>query len=141
MLDFLQPIHPKIVHFPIALFMTALGLDFVSFIFKKESLHKTAWHIYVIAALMTPLVVRTGLWEEERFNLSHPVLDQHRQFALWTMWISLMSLPVLWFIKQKFKIFFRVLFIILLVVIAALVTLAGHNGGRMVYEYGVGVEN
>ncbi len=140
MLDFLQPIHPKIVHFPIALFMTALGLDFASLILKKESLHKTALHIYVIAALMTPLVIRTGIWEEERFRLSHPVLDLHRLFALWTMWISLMSLPVLWFIKQKFQKFFRVLFMILLIGIAGLVTLTGHNGGRMVYEYGVGVD-
>lgn len=140
MLDFLQPIHPKIVHFPIALFMTALGLDFASFIFKKESLHKTAWHIYVIAAFMTPLVVRTGIWEEDRFHLSHPVLDLHRLFALWTMWISLMSLPVLWLIKQKSQKFFRVFFIILLIGIAGLVTFTGHNGGRMVYEYGVGME-
>ncbi len=140
MFDFLQPIHPKVVHFPIALFMTALGLDMVSLVLKKESLHKTALHIYVIAALMTPLVVRTGLWEEERFHLSHPVLDKHRLFALWTMWVSLMSLPVLWFIKQKSQRFFRVVFILLIIGVAGLVTLAGHNGGRMVYEYGVGVE-
>ncbi len=140
MFDFLQPIHPKVVHFPIALFMTALGLDLASFIFKKESFHKSAWHIYVIAALITPLVVRTGLWEEERFNLSHPVLDQHRQFALWTMWVSLMSLPVLWFMKLKSQKFFRVFFIILLIAVAGLVTVTGHNGGRMVYEYGVGME-
>ena len=149
MLDFLQPIHPKIVHFPIALFMTALGLDFVSLIFpatggsalggEKESLHKTAMHIYVIAALMTPLVVRTGLWEEERLHLGHPVLETHRMFALWTVWVSLMSLPVLWFIKQKSQKIFRVFFIIFLIVVAGLVTLTGHNGGRMVYEYGVGV--
>lgn len=140
MLEYLQPIHPKVVHFPIALFMTALGLDFTSFIFKKESLHKTAVHIYVIAALMTPLVVRTGLWEEERFHLSHPILDKHRLFALWTMWVSLMSLPVLWLIKQKSQKFFRIFFIIFLVVIAGFVTLTGHNGGEMVYKYGVGVE-
>ncbi len=140
MFDFLQPIHPKFVHFPIALFMTALGLDFASFIFKKESLHKTALHIYVIAALMTPLVVRTGIWEEERFHLSHPVLDKHRLFALWTMWVSLMSLPVLWFIKQKSQKIFRVFFVILLIGIAAFVTLTGHNGGKMVFEYGVGIK-
>lgn len=140
MLDFLQPIHPKVVHFPIALFMTALGLDLASLIFKRESLHKTALHIYVIAALITPLVVRTGLWEEERLHLNHPILDKHRQFALWTLWASLTSLPVLWLIKQKSQKFFRIVFIISLIVIAGLVTVAGHNGGRMVYEYGVSVE-
>ena len=139
MFDFLQPIHPKVVHFPIALFMTALGLDLASLIFKKENLHKTAMHIYVIAALMTPLVVRTGIWEEERAHLNHPVLDKHRLFALWTMWVSLISLPCLWFIKQKSQKFFRLFSIILLIAVAGLVTLAGHNGGRMVFEYGVGV--
>ncbi len=141
MLDLIQPIHPKLVHFPIALFMTALGLDSASLIFKKEGLHKAAITIYMIAAIITPIVVRTGIWEEERFQLNHPVLNLHRLFALWTMWVSLMSLPVLWFIKQKSQKCFRIFFIILLIGIASLVTLTGHHGGRMVYEYGVGVEN
>lgn len=140
MLEFLQPIHPKMVHFPIALFLTALGLDLASLIFKKEDLHKAAWHIYVIAALMTPLVVRTGIWEAARLHLNHPVLTKHRTFALWAMWVSLMSLPVLWFIKQRSKKFFRVFFVILLIGAAVFVTLAAHNGGRLVYEYGVGME-
>ena len=140
MLEYFEPIHPKLVHFPIALFMTALGLDLASFIFRKEDFHKAAVYIYVIAALMTPFVVRTGLWEGEEFHLNHPVLTAHRTFALWTMWLSLMSLPVLWFIKQKSQIFFRVLFIILLIGTAVFVTLAAHNGGRLVYEYGVGME-
>lgn len=94
-MDFLQPIHPKVVHFPVALFMTALGLDLAGLIFKRESFHKTAVQIYVIAALVTPLVVRTGIWEAARLHLSHPVLEKHRVLALWTMWASLMSLPVL----------------------------------------------
>ena len=138
--DFLQLVHPKVVHFPVALFMTALGLDLAGLIFKRESFHKTAVQIYVIAALMTPLVVRTGIWEAARLHLNHPVLEKHRMFALWTMWASLMSLPVLWFIKKKSQKFFRVFFVTFLIVTAGLVTVAGHNGGRMVYEYGVGVE-
>ncbi len=140
MLDFLQPIHPKVVHFPIALFMTALGLDLASFIFKKEGLHKTALHIFILAALIAPLVVRTGIWEETRLHLNHPLLDLHRQFALRTMWTSLMSLPVLWLIKKKAPQFFRTFFMILLIGVAVFVTLAGHYGGRMVYEYGVGIQ-
>src|SRR3990167_3650113 len=140
MLEYLQPIHPKFVHFPIALFTTALGFDIASFIFRKESLHKTALNIYVFAAVLTPIVVRAGLWEEERLHLNHPVLNLHRTFALWTMWVSLMSLPVLWFIKKRSKKFFRTFFVILLITVAVFVTLAAHNGGRLVYEYGTGVE-
>ena len=138
--DYLIMLHPKIIHFPIALFITALGFDFLSLISKREDLHKAAVMIYVTAALLTPLVVRTGLWEEERLGLNHPILTLHRTFGLWTMWISLMSLPVLWFFKKEIPGYFRWIFLILLIVIVRLVSITAHNGGRIVYEYGVGVE-
>lgn len=140
MLDYLIPLHPKFVHFPVALFTTALAFDVLGFISRKESLHKTALNIYIFATLLTPVVVRTGLWEEERLHLGHPVLETHRMFALWTMWVALMSLPVLWFIKKELPRHFRVIFMIFLLGVVAFVSLTGHNGGRMVYEYGAGVE-
>lgn len=139
--DYFQMIHPRIVHFPIALFITALGLEIISIIFRKDKLHATALHIYVVAALLTPLVIRTGLWEETRLHLNHPVLTTHRTFALWTMWISLGSLPILWFMKQELSKYNRAVFVIFLLIIVSLVSITAHNGGRMVYEYGVGVAN
>ena len=45
-------LHPMIVHFPIALFIIALGLDILSFVIKKETFHHSALTLYVIAALM-----------------------------------------------------------------------------------------
>ena len=140
MFELPSPLHPMVVHFPIALFITALGLEVASIVFKKESLHKSALHLYILAALITPLVVRTGLWEEERLNLNHPILDWHRTFALWTMWTSLMSLPVLWFIQKECQRCFRIIFVILLFGIVSFVSLTGYNGGRLVYEYGTGIE-
>jgi len=133
-------LHPMIVHFPIALFLMALVLDILSFIVKKETFHQSALTLYVIAALMTPLVVRTGIWEATKIGLSHPLLDQHRQYATWLMWFSLMSLPVLWLLKREFNKYFRLIFIILLIGSSVLVSVAADKGGRMVYEYGVGVE-
>lgn len=140
MFEILIPLHPKMVHFPIALFVGALGFDVLSFVFKKEAFHRTALNMYVLAALLTPLVVRTGIWEAERLSLSHPILDAHKKFALWTMWGSLVSLPVLWFIRQEFPKLFRALFFVFLIGVVGTVSLAGHNGGTMVYEYSVGVE-
>ena len=140
MFELPSPLHPMVVHFPIALFITALGLEVASIVFKKESYHKSALQLYVIAALITPLVVRTGLWEEERLNLNHPILNWHRTFALWTMWTSLLSLPVLWFIKRECQRYFRIIFVIFLLGAVSFVSLAGYNGGRMVYEYGTGIE-
>ncbi len=133
-------IHPILVHFPIALFISALGLEILSLLLKKKSLHQTAVHIYILAACVTPLAVKTGLWEAEALHLKHNILDWHRLFALWGMWVSLISLPLLWFIRERGAKYFRIIFPVVLLAVVALVTLAAYNGGRMVYEYGVGVE-
>jgi uncharacterized membrane protein len=61
-------------------------------------------------------------------------------FALWTMWVSLMSLPILWFLSQKYFKVFRSVFVICLIAVSVVVTLTGDKGGTMVYKYGVGVE-
>lgn len=134
------PLHPMTVHFPIALFMTAAGFEILSLLFKRQSFHQSAVHLYILAALTTPLVVRAGLWEAERIHLNHPLLDKHQLFALWTMWVSLMSLPVLWFVKQQSARYSRILFFILAIGVVGLVILTSHQGGQMVYDYGVGTE-
>ena|SRR3989338_4548701 len=140
LLDFhIHLLHPKLIHFPIALFLSAMGLEVLSLILKKDNLHRTALHIYILAALITPLAVLTGLQEAKHINLNHPILTTHKNFALLTMWGSLASLPILWFVRKNTKVF-RIVFLIFTLIIVIFVTIAGHNGGRMVYEYGVGVE-
>ena len=140
MLDFSGPVHPMVVHFPIALFICAFGFEILSRIFKKDIFHQTALCLYTTAALVSPLVVRTGLWEAERLHLNHPILEQHETFALWTMWVSLMSLPVFWFLYQKNIKAFRILFIACLAAVLVLVSFTANRGGTMVYEYGVAVQ-
>jgi len=133
-------LHPMVVHFPVALFITALGFDMSSFVFKKPNWHCTAVHIYICAVLLTPLVLRTGIWEAERVNLNHPILDQHRRYALWTMWTALASLPVLYIFKERWLKFYRIVFLVFCIGIVSLVSLTADKGGVMVYEYGVGIE-
>jgi uncharacterized membrane protein len=128
------------VHFPIALFITAFVFEAVGLVLKNDAVHKAAVCMYVAAALITPFVVQTGIWEAERIKLHHPILDQHRQYALWLMWISLASLPFLWFTNRKAKKYFKALFVVFLIATVTFVSLTGDKGGQMVFEYGVGVE-
>ena len=51
------PVHPMLVHFPIALFTIVLFLEILSLTFKKEILHQSALTMYILAAFMSPLVV------------------------------------------------------------------------------------
>ena len=141
MIEQLLPLHPKLVHFPIALFSTALILDILSRVLRRENLHEAAVVIYVVGVMFTPIVVWVGLWEQQRLNLHHPILEQHKLYGFMTMWLSLISLPVLWFLRKISIKFFRIVFMGLLLSLAILVTTTGYFGGRMVYEYGAGVQN
>ena len=94
-LPYVQLLHPKVIHFPIALFIGAMGMEVLSLILKKDNLHRTALHMYILATVITPFAVLTGLQEAEHLHLSHPILTIHRNFALLTMWGSLVSLPIL----------------------------------------------
>ena len=133
-------LHPRVIHFPIALFIGAMGMEMLSLMFRKERLHRTALDMYIFATVITPFVVLSGLQEAEHLHLHHPVLTIHKNFGLLTMWTSLISLPVLWIVNKRSPKILRTVFLIFVLVIVALVTITGYNGGRMVYEYGVGVE-
>ena len=134
------PWHPMLVHFPIALFTTALGLEILGLLLKKPALHDAAVIVYVLAAIASPLNAWTGLHAADEQNLHHPVLERHELFALITTWFSVASLPVLWFIRQKFSQYFRWLLILCMTIAVGCVTIAAYNGGRLVYEYGIGIE-
>lgn len=131
-------IHPIIVHFPIALFISAFGLEILSLIFKKDALHQTAWHNYILAVIAAVAAVVSAVIDGE--SLQHTVFYAHRALGCWTLAIAFVSLAVLFLTKKKSAELFRVMFFIFLVVSSALVLATGYYGGRLVYEYGVGVE-
>ena len=107
---------------------------------KKESFHRSAIHLYGLACILAPLAVWTGLEEAEHEHLKHPVVDLHRNLALATLWVSWVGALSLGVVYKRFLKYFRPIFIIFLSLTVALVTLAAYNGGRLVYEYGIGVE-
>jgi len=113
----------------------------MSLLFRNPNWHRTAVSIYIVAALLTPLVLRTGIEEAERVRLHHPILDQHRRYALWTMWTALMSLPVLYVFKKRFAKLYRIGFLVICIAVVSLVSLTADKGGKMVYQYGVGIED
>ncbi len=131
-------LHPIIVHFPIALFITAFGLELLSLIFKKEVLHQTAWCNYILAILACVGAVSAALWDG--MTLKHPVFYTHRTLAYWTTGIALISGVILPLVRRKSKRAFRIIFFIFLILTTSLVSITGYYGGRLVYEYGVGVE-
>lgn len=123
-------IHPIVVHFPIALFISALGMEVLSLVFKKENLHKSAWVNYVLGVIAAFFAILTAWIENEQ--IKHPVFYTHRMLGYLTFAISFAGLIV----SRKSN----VIFLTFLIIVAVLIAITGFYGGRLVYEYGVGVQ-
>ena len=96
----LYPLHPKLVHFPIALIVSAMGMQMLGVLFKKDSWCKSAWLMFILAAISMPIAILSGLWEADRLNLHHPVLNEHKLYAFWGTGIAWTSFPFLWFLQH-----------------------------------------
>ena len=138
-IQMLYPIHPKLVHFPIALVVSAMGMQGLGCLLRKEFLRNGAWLMFILGVLSIPVIVWSGLLEADRLHLNHPILTAHKQFAFAAMWVALGSLPILWLMRFKSIRIFQTSFLVVLIIVSGLLGLAAHQGGRMVYEYGVGV--
>ena len=87
--------HVVLVHFPIALFLTAVGFDFAAQWTKKPVLATVARYNLTIAAVATVPVVVTGLlawqWQLEGHKLKgillqHLVLGVVSSCLIWLVW-------------------------------------------------------
>jgi Predicted membrane protein len=141
----MQNIHPVFVHFPIALLSVGLLFDILGSFFDRDSLRKAGlWcQVFGTAAIIGATI--TGLLADEccltHSHEAHRILETHKKLELIAtgifvplfIWrsISKTHLP------QKLKLL-RIYFAIG-VLGMGIMFYGAHLGGKLVYEFGVGV--
>ena len=87
--------HVVLIHFPIALFIAGVGLDFLAWRTKRQALEFTAYVNLLLAAVMTLPAVATGLmawqWALEGHRIKgilllHMVLALASTGVIWIAW-------------------------------------------------------
>jgi uncharacterized membrane protein len=87
--------HVVLIHFPIALFITAVAFDAMAHWTKRQALAEAAYYNLLVAAISTPVVVATGLlaWhfqlEGQRIKgilFLHLVLACASSALIWLAW-------------------------------------------------------
>jgi len=144
----LSNIHPLFVHFPIALWVSALLLEGLA-VARNERLHPIAtWflHLGTIAALVT---LPTGFAAEQVAVLAdprghhtpiHQPIHIHRAWMLVTTGIGLGVSAYFFWVDRKLKWpFHRWGLLAATAVLTVLVAMGADRGARLVYEFGVGV--
>lgn len=138
-------IHPMLVHFPIAIILLAVLLDFLNFFLPDEwwdTLKSTI--LYGIGAPSAIVVYYTGTLAADSIFLpsgAQSVLNEHADWAWWTVWFFGMYV-VLRVLLHRYKAIdrksIRVAAFVLALPGVFLLYETGDHGARMVVGYGAG---
>ena len=137
-----HPLHPALVHVPIALWLGALFLDILTLCnVGGNSLVRGAYWAILAGLVSTLIVVPAGLAEWSQIDRKKPAWT----LALWHMILNLITAGLL-----AVSLYFRsgdayhedrvtMAAFGLCVVANGVLAVSGYLGGRMVYDQGIGV--
>ena len=136
-----QNIHPLVVHFPIALLLTAAMAYWLAFLARRESWQWTGMWLLILGVLSAAPAVGTGLYAAPGVMLAPSVKTALLAYHEWLMIgvLILSALLALWVILARpMPARGRVVFLALLVMLAGLIAKGADYGGRMVFDYNAG---
>ncbi|HAM41688.1 MAG TPA: hypothetical protein DDX89_08000 [Candidatus Omnitrophica bacterium] len=137
----MESLHPLLVHFPIALLLTAAGLDLLALLLKRPSLHCLALWNLALGTVGAGAAVLSGLQAEDVAKHSFEiwqVMELHQRLGFSTL--ALGAISVSWRIAKQDRLTPRARLVTMLLETALVGTLSwgAYLGGRLVYELGVG---
>lgn len=139
-----HPIHPIIVHFPIALLFTAVFFDLLGLLIQKEGLRRAGLYLLIMGILSGVVAVIAGEWSEEMveaMGVPEEAIENHELFA----YLSLISFSVLLVLRWGFRghwslVRNQVIYFIVAMASLSLLAITGYYGGELVFKHGAGVE-
>lgn len=145
-------IHPIVVHFPIALFLTGFALDVIGHLLQRETLKRAGLILVVLGAAGALAAMLTGQFAEEsveeRLNgAGERVLDTHEDLGKLTAYLLLavaamrLMLATNWLSRWRWIAGAALaVYLIAGAVGVGALTVTGYYGGELVYRYGAGVQ-
>jgi len=144
--NFLAEIHPRVVHFPVALLTTYSILEIIGIIFNKEFITKSALLVLCLGVVTALIAVLTGNQAATNFihwtDDSTALLNDHQTSATYLLWASAIvcGLRIFAVIKKKFVGWIKYVFVVFAIVILFIVYKTGSYGGDLVKKYGIGTD-
>jgi len=137
----LQNIHPLVVHFPIALLITAALFYGLAWILTSDRFAFAAFVVLIAGTLAAAAAVGTGLYDQEGVMISRSVrqhlLNPHEKLMLSTLGLSIV-LSIWAAVSRPFPKGGRSIFLLIFLVLLAVMSVGTDYGARMVYDYNAG---
>ena len=145
-MEFLAGLHPKVVHFPIALLLTYVILELIGIVFRKEFYQKAAYLLLSLGVIGTFFAVLTGnqaftayeYWNDS----SSELFNNHQTFANLTVWhfTGMLVLRTYFVVKKKFSSSYKYIILALALFGCYLIYHTAEYGGDLIKKFGVGTE-
>lgn len=135
----MKPVHPILVHFPIALLPLSVAADLVGFFAHVPSLSHTGWWALLGAAAGGVATVAAGFFDMSRADLTEEVhVRVHRHMYVGLVLLTVIVGLAIWRGFLYFDdLIVPMLYLDLGVLGVALVGLQGWLGGKLVFDDGV----
>ncbi|MFA3782773.1 DUF2231 domain-containing protein [Melioribacteraceae bacterium 4301-Me] len=147
-MEFLSYLHPRIVHFPIAIFVVYFLFEAFAAFLKKDFLNKSAYILLALGVIFSVAAVLTGNQAQELLKEKFPstyktissLIQKHNNYATLTLWyfLSLMIFRTYLVLKKKFLGWTKYLVVFLALLGVLFIILTALYGGDLVYYYGAG---
>ncbi|MCG3117858.1 MAG: DUF2231 domain-containing protein [Candidatus Manganitrophus sp. SA1] len=141
-------IHPLLIHFPIAFFLGALAMEGLA-VLRDEKFHFAATWMLYLGTLSALVALPTGFIAANIVAATdprghdapgHDYIHIHRNWMVVTTAVGILLTGYLFWINQKKNWASQRWRLLLgLAVLSALVALGADRGGRLVFEFGTGV--
>ena len=137
----MQSLHPLIVHFPIALLLTALLCDVLALALRRPQIHRIALWNLCLGTVGAGAAVFTGLRAADVAKHSFEIweiMERHERLGITTLVLGVVIAGWRLVTRDRLTPRVRTLTIVGMMVMAAVLGTGAYLGGRMVYEFGVG---
>jgi uncharacterized membrane protein len=140
-------IHPLIIHFPIALLSLAVGLTVADLFYSREWTRKATAGLYIFGVLGAVVSYISGRSAADSIGLNlkaEVAIGTHSDWGLYTL-LYFSALTIIYyvvkFILNQNSLLIRVLLAVLALVGFFIIAQTAEHGGRLVFEFGLGVKN
>ena len=138
-----MPLHPALVHFPIALLSVSGVLYLLNAVRDSSFYAKTAYLMHQLGIFGLIIAIFSGLQAEPSEALPESVdavLSLHEIMGYTAIWLYLMLLGWHFLRKGKQRTPEKMAFAIVFILVTVVMLYGASMGGELVYEHGVGVE-
>lgn len=133
--------HPAVVHFPVALLVTATALETLAFFLRRPAMRRVALWNLSLGTLGAALAVLTGLEAEAVAKHSFEiwqVMDFHKRLGFVTLSLAAVVTAIRLIRRDQLPTWARAVVLAMMGTFTGSVIWGAYLGGRLVYEFGVG---